>query len=376
MTKQRARIRGDESGFTLMEMIITIIITSMIIGVLAAVFVTSANSTNATKQRSNQSNDAQVISSFLVKDAQAAGGITQQTGLNDPTLGVFTNTPATCTRGGNPITGTVLRLRWVDVVAGNTIDAVYWVSGNTLTRSVCTNGGSATDITLAKTIASASANCTIGGSTGACNNGVNGQPEMPDSVHLLITATNNPNPSGPALVGTYTLHADREPAVEPADGLRHPEPRQLGVSLVDHARIVVPGRRPLEQRRAEDLRRRSGQPERQLRLLRPCDAALPHAHNFIGHHEPLHDTDPAVARRHDGPRPAAPAGSRSPASTRRRSRSATTQRARSRAASTTWRTASRSGTTPRSRRPRAACSSTCRTSRSRSGTTPASHFPR
>ena len=273
MTKLRARIRGDESGFTLMEMIITIIITSMIIGVLAAVFVTSANSTNATRQRSNQSNDAQVISSFLVKDAQAAGGITQQTGLNDPTLGVFTNPPATCTRGGNPITGTVLRLRWVDAVAGNTIDAVYWVSGNTLTRTVCTNGGSATDITLAKTIASASANCTIGGSTGACNNGANGQPEMPDSVHLLITATNNPNPNGAALVGTYTytLTANLRPSRLTASDTPSPD-NSASASLITLG-SYVPRRRPLEQRRAEDLRRRLGQPGRATAsptTMRPC----------------------------------------------------------------------------------------------------------
>src|SRR5437588_9476597 len=89
VSKQRTRTRVDESGFTLLEMVISIVISTMIIGAMATVFITSADSSNATKHRSNQTNDAQVIASFLVKDAQAAGSMDPQTASNDTTVGVF-----------------------------------------------------------------------------------------------------------------------------------------------------------------------------------------------------------------------------------------------------------------------------------------------
>ena len=96
MTKQLARTQHVEDGFTLIEMIVAVVITTMILGALAAVFVTSSRSTSATSHRSNQASDAQVISSFLVKDAQAAGGVNPQTGLNDTDLGVFAERAKRC----------------------------------------------------------------------------------------------------------------------------------------------------------------------------------------------------------------------------------------------------------------------------------------
>src|SRR4051794_38583808 len=94
VTSEAKRNRHGEDGFTLLEMIIAVVISAMILGALAAVFVTSAKSTSGTAHRSNQSNDAQVISSFLIRDAQAAGSIDPQAGVNDTSLGVFTNDPS------------------------------------------------------------------------------------------------------------------------------------------------------------------------------------------------------------------------------------------------------------------------------------------
>ena len=197
-------------------MIVAVVITSMILGALAAVFVTSSRSTSATSHRSNQAGDAQIIASFLVKDAQAAGGVDPQTGLNDPTLGVFTIGSSSCS-----VTGTVLRFRWLDRSGvASYEDAVYRLSGNRLTRTRCETplaGGSTTPTpatTLANTIESSSATCTTGATTGACNDGSNGQPQLPDSVHLLISATRNSNPANGDLVGSYsyTLTANLRPA--------------------------------------------------------------------------------------------------------------------------------------------------------------------
>ena len=145
MSKQLAKAQHPEDGFTLIEMIIAVVITTMITGALAAVFVTSGRSTSASSHRSNQTNDAQVISSFLVKDAQAAGAVDPLTGINDSTAGAFTNAAATCS-----VTGTVLRFRWVDRSSTATyVDAVYTRSGTKLTRTVCNTpvaGGTTTTL--------------------------------------------------------------------------------------------------------------------------------------------------------------------------------------------------------------------------------------
>ena len=200
--------RENEDGFTLIEMIIALVVSGMLLAALTSVFLTGTTSVRATTQRTHESDDAQVISSFLVRDAQAAGGIDPFTGLNDSTLGVFTDNPTACS-----ITGTALRFRWIERATGTTIDTVYWTSGTTLSRTLCkTLGGSTTtSVTkLATTIASASTSCTTSGTADACNDGVNNKPRMPDSVSLTLTSTNSGQADGTPY--TYTLTANLRPA--------------------------------------------------------------------------------------------------------------------------------------------------------------------
>ena len=53
MSKQLAKAQQSEDGFTLIEMIIAVVITTMITGALAAVFVTSGRSTSTASHRSS-----------------------------------------------------------------------------------------------------------------------------------------------------------------------------------------------------------------------------------------------------------------------------------------------------------------------------------
>ena len=90
---QRTHRSKDEQGVTLVELLITIVILSMIMGAIAASFVTAFSSTGPTAELIRQSNDAQLIAGFLVRDAQSAGGTDPTTGTIDNTIGVSKSNP-------------------------------------------------------------------------------------------------------------------------------------------------------------------------------------------------------------------------------------------------------------------------------------------
>ena len=79
----------NEQGFTLLELIITIVILAVVTGGVAGAVVTSASATRATKQRVSASDDARLSAAFFTRGtAQAAGGTDPVTGVDDPLLGV------------------------------------------------------------------------------------------------------------------------------------------------------------------------------------------------------------------------------------------------------------------------------------------------
>src|SRR4051794_5114373 len=106
----QARTHRSETGFTLLELVISLVLLTLMTGAIAAAVVGAFNSTGSSAQRSKASNDAQIIAAFLTRDAQAAGGTDPQTGIADPTLGVSTNDTASC-----PVPGSLLmRFKWID----------------------------------------------------------------------------------------------------------------------------------------------------------------------------------------------------------------------------------------------------------------------
>ncbi len=74
----------SEQGVTFVELIISIVLLSMVTGGIASAFVTSLNGSGPSQARVREANDAQVVAAFLVRDAQAAGGIDPNTGSDRP----------------------------------------------------------------------------------------------------------------------------------------------------------------------------------------------------------------------------------------------------------------------------------------------------
>jgi prepilin-type N-terminal cleavage/methylation domain-containing protein len=81
--KVRARMHREctkqEDGFTLVELLVALVIMTLITGSVGAAFATAINGTRSSTQRVRESNDAQIIATYLTRDAQAAGGTSPST---------------------------------------------------------------------------------------------------------------------------------------------------------------------------------------------------------------------------------------------------------------------------------------------------------
>jgi type II secretory pathway pseudopilin PulG len=196
------RTRRTESGLTLIELVISVVILSMIAGALSTVFVTALRLSGTDKERVKQSDDSQTISAYLVRDAQAAGGTDPSTASLDTNLGVSKTDDAGC--GGT--TGLALRFKWFDrwVDATGTQQktarvANYYAVGGQLQRRTCVDGGSPS----APTVLASS----VGSVAAACDPACDAANPLPDSVSLTMTATPNP----PAATYQYTVSASLRP---------------------------------------------------------------------------------------------------------------------------------------------------------------------
>jgi large repetitive protein len=198
----RVRRSQSEDGVTLIELLISIVIMSMIMGAIAASFVTAFSSEGPTAQRTRQSNDAQLIAGFLVRDAQSAGGTNPTTGTIDNSIGVSKSDAASCSPGATLL----LRFSWIDQVAGApsvTRVANYYFdsAAKQIVRKTCTNGSATSTVTLGREIALADASCNPGGST--C-------PNLPDTVTMHLEST----PPANSPVFTYDLTASVRPEAQ------------------------------------------------------------------------------------------------------------------------------------------------------------------
>ena len=177
---QRSRRRGDR-GFTLIEVLMSLVLSGMIAAVVTAAILTSLSAAKTTTAQVNDSADAGLISAFLVRDAQSAGGINPTTALPEVGLGV-SNDPSDQTGSGcassNPqekVPVVLFRFSWIDrsapatttTVVSYSVDAPFTTDPATprrLTRRVCTydtNGVNTTkvDAVLGRSVLSATAKC-------------------------------------------------------------------------------------------------------------------------------------------------------------------------------------------------------------------------
>ena len=70
--------RRDASGFTLVELLITIVLAGIIMGPLASALMVGFRTTGDTRTSLEQSNAEQLISTYLAKDIQAAEQVVPQ----------------------------------------------------------------------------------------------------------------------------------------------------------------------------------------------------------------------------------------------------------------------------------------------------------
>ena len=168
------RATAREDGFTLVELLMSIVISGIILGPIAASLLVGLRTSDETSNRLVGSNDAQMLSVWLTPDIQSAGG---QSG------DVATSSNTDCSGISN-----VLRLRWRETSGSTTTtyNAAYAVSQTDgewrLIRYLCVDSGSATTHVVARNLASSSAATATANGT---------------KVSMTVTEANTPaNPTG------------------------------------------------------------------------------------------------------------------------------------------------------------------------------------
>ena len=170
----RAASRGDDAGFTLVELLLSVSILVVVMGSIAAGMVVFLKNGTYTSQRDDHSGGAIVAASYVERDGASA---------------------TTATTGGTTCSGTTnqLLLTWdeytasvtdpLPVPAGGTYRAAYTVTtdptsipagGGTryrLERVYCPPTGPAERSTLARNLTAASAFAATVGASGSCPNG-------------------------------------------------------------------------------------------------------------------------------------------------------------------------------------------------------------
>ena len=220
MRRQRAETsRNADDGFTLIEVIIAVVVLAGITAAITAIMITSMSGSRSTTQRVRESNDTQLISAFLVRDAQAAGGTNPSTAAADSSLGVRRD--AEFSECADPMSSPVIGFKWIDrtsLTAKVTHVANFYVkpSANELVRRICDDTASpgtvafVGELTLGRHVLQALASCEPVAACPAASSG------FPDSIRLDITETNNPvnrvNPvTGSPEAYSYSLTAALRP---------------------------------------------------------------------------------------------------------------------------------------------------------------------
>ena len=194
---QTRRWRGN-SGFTLIELLIAIVLLGGITGAIAAALMTSLAASDSTTKNTARSNDAQIISAFLVRDAQAAGGENPLFGATDTSLGVSKSNYG-CGSGT-----VVVSFKWIDRGGASPVTKVvtYFLVGTGLLRQSCVNSGAPTQTTLANNVSNVSVACDPDASC------VSPTKNLEKSVALTITETPTTASASPF---TFTLNASLRP---------------------------------------------------------------------------------------------------------------------------------------------------------------------
>ena len=254
----RARGRHTDTGFTLIEMVIAIVLSSLIAGVVVAALITSLRVARSTTDSVGDSADTGLISTFLVRDAQSSGGIDPTTGRPNPSLGISADPSAPdwagCTQyipgvflpDGSPKPASfIVRFSWLDTVSASAVVVTYALVPDPLDstkpqliRRLC-KGGVSADLVLGRHLSSAVISCLTGTQPNATCVG------QPTSVSLLVNGSSVVvNGAGVPLPYSATLSASFRSAASQLtiSGPTALPPGQVGVAY--QAMAIAPGATP------------------------------------------------------------------------------------------------------------------------------------
>ena len=193
------RTNREQSGFTLVEMLITIVLVALITGATVMSFSLAVKASSTANQRVKKSNDAEFITRFLVPDAASAGGFNQtnladSAGANGFRPGVHIQpTTGPCQQSGARV-----RFDWVERVAdapGRQISVTYTLSGTNLTRTLCIDLDPPSTAIIARNVVSVTPVCIP-----ACSG-----PGFVDPPPVIVSFTVTETTDGPTSPTPYTF---------------------------------------------------------------------------------------------------------------------------------------------------------------------------
>jgi prepilin-type N-terminal cleavage/methylation domain-containing protein len=199
----RPRLRDDDAGFTLVELLMSVVILGIIAVPLAGVVIGYLKNAGATSARMSESHDAQMAAAYFAQDVQALGtrDYSDATTFDHPLLqSVETGVAATggtypCGPAGTP--DAVVRLAWDDwdgVPSGSStapirVRAAYVLeNGTELHRLVCRDSSAVvSDVVVAHDLVSpfAAVTCTDGAGVAVACTGAG--VAVPGTVSLRLT---------------------------------------------------------------------------------------------------------------------------------------------------------------------------------------------
>ena len=206
--------RADDAGFTLVELLLSIVILGIIAAPLANTVLTYFKTTDVTMARMSESHDAQIAAAYFAQDVQAVGvrDYSDTTSAFFPLLqSVETAVGATagtypCGPSGTP--DAVVRLAWDDFGSGASpvvtrTRVAYVVEGDELHRVRCDGPtGVISDVVIAHDLVASTppvVSCaTQAGAATSCTGSGTG---VPASVSLALRIHDPKSPAG----STYTV---------------------------------------------------------------------------------------------------------------------------------------------------------------------------
>ena len=191
-------MRHRDEGFTLVELLVAIVLGGLVSGVVVAAMVTSMNIADSTNDQLKDSTDASLISAFLYRDAQSAGGTDPALAGPDPSVGVSTSDWGECEQEESSL---VVRFSWYDreaVAIKSKVVATYALdSDEQLVRRLCQDG-TTTDAVLARAVETVTASCSP-----TC--------DQPSRVELAISGSGDRSPFSFTLTASLRRDVQAQP---------------------------------------------------------------------------------------------------------------------------------------------------------------------